>query len=246
MSLKSIIKFIITSRGVSTIRNNKKRISLLFYFIHFKYIKNRVKNFSFNNKQYSYFWRSYNKTFQNERAIELPIILDYISKSKGQKILEIGNVVSHYLKQNYDIVDKYEIGDGVLNYDINDFNPKENYDLIISISTFEHIGFDEAKRYSETKGINVESFSLLKAIEKTKNLLNPKGKFIFTVPMGFNGFLDDQIKNNNLNLSETFFFKRVSSLNEWKQVQYEDVQNSKYGEPYICANGLMIGVYHKN
>jgi hypothetical protein len=88
--------------------------------------------------------------------------------------------------------------------------------------------------------------SLLKAIEKTKTLLNPKGIFIFTVPLGFNDFLDDQIKNNNLNLSETFFLKRVSSLNEWKQVQYEDVQNIKYGQPYPCANGLMIGVFNNN
>jgi hypothetical protein len=109
MNLKSFIKFIIPNRAIYFIRKNINKISFLFYFINFKYIKNRVMKFSFNNEEYSYFWRSYNKTVQNERAIELPIILDYISKYKGQNILEIGNVVSHYLKQNYDIVDKYEM-----------------------------------------------------------------------------------------------------------------------------------------
>jgi len=243
MSMKSFIKFMVPSAAIYYTRKNLNKVSFLFHLINFKYVNNRVLKFSYNNKEYNYFWRSYNKTFQNERAVELPIVLDYISKFKGQRILEIGNVVNHYVKQNYDIVDKYEIGDGVLNCDIIDFNPKEKYDLIISVSTFEHIGFDEVLRYSEFKDMKTESMSLLKAIEKTKTLLHPKGIFIFTAPLGFNDFLDDQIENNNLELTESFFFKRVNSLNEWIQVRYEDVRNIKYGRPYPCANGLMIGIF---
>ena len=93
-------------------------------YINYKYLKKKKSlKFNFNNVEYNYFLSCYNSTFQNERAVEIPIVYDYISKFRHQNILEIGNVINHYLKQNYDVVDKYEKGEGVLNYDIIDFTP---------------------------------------------------------------------------------------------------------------------------
>lgn len=50
-------------------------------------------NFLFNGKQYKYFYHRYNSTWQNERAVEIPLIVEFInenSKKNPKKILEIG------------------------------------------------------------------------------------------------------------------------------------------------------------
>jgi hypothetical protein len=201
--------------------------------------------FEYNKEKFKYYIALHNTTFTNEKTIEIPIILDYISKSKNKDVLEIGNVINYYEKVEYDILDKYEKRKGVINSDIIEYKPGKRYDLIISISTFEHIGFDEVTRYGENKDILVDQTSLFDAIKNTRNLLNDNGVFVFTAPLGFNNFLDSQLIDNKLKLTETHFLKRISSNNKWIQVKYEDIIGIKYNDPYPCANGLLIGIYNK-
>ena len=70
----------------------------------------------------------------------MPIIWEEVKKHEAQRILELGNVLSHYYPVHHDIVDKYEKSSGVSNVDIRDFDTSKDYDLVVSISTFEHIG----------------------------------------------------------------------------------------------------------
>jgi hypothetical protein len=114
----------------------------------------------------------------------------------------------------------------------------------VSISTFEHIGFDETKRYGVNKTKIENEENLIQAIEKTKTLLTGDGVFVMTVPLGFNSFLDEKIEKNLLGLSEMLFLKRITKDNKWIQADYDEVKNIKYGVPFICANGLMIGIYY--
>ena len=60
-----------------------------------------------------------------------------------KNIFEVGSVLSHYFPINHDVLDKYEKGHGVINQDVVDFKPHNKYDLIVSISTLEHVGFDD-------------------------------------------------------------------------------------------------------
>jgi cyclopropane fatty-acyl-phospholipid synthase-like methyltransferase len=55
----------------------------------------------------------------------------------------VDDVLSHYYHITHDVVDKYEKGKNIINQDIVDFTPNERYDLIVSISTMEHVGWDE-------------------------------------------------------------------------------------------------------
>ena len=210
-----------------------------------KHLNKSNSHFNYNKKDVEYYIALHNTTFANERAVEIPIILDYLNRFRGKNILEIGNVISHYENVDYDIVDKYEKGKGVINSDINEYNPSKKYDLIVSISTFEHIGFDEVARYGENKNITVDKTSLFEAVKHTKNLLTDDGIFVFTVPLGFNAFLDSLLADNKLSLTEAHFLKRVSASNKWVQVKYEDVVGTKYNDPYPCANGLLVGIYDK-
>jgi len=223
----------------------KNKVVNYYGYAKAKHFNKSNSHFNYDKKDVEYYIDLHNTTFTNERAVEIPIILDYLNKFRGKNILEIGNVISHYEKVEYDIVDKYEKGQGVINSDINEYKPNKKYDLIISISTFEHIGFDEVSRYGEDKNTSVDKTSLFEAVKNTKNLLSDNGIFVFTVPLGFNAYLDSLLADNKLDLTETHFLKRVSANNIWIQVNYQDVVGTKYNDPYPCANGLLIGIYDK-
>ncbi len=161
--------------------------------------------FSVNKKEYKYYLNWYNAV-DNERVVEIPIALEFAKKHKSEKVLEIGNVLSHYDNFDHKIVDKYETGKGVTNIDITEFNPHEKYNAIISISTIEHVGFDEQIK---------DPGKAFKAIEKVINLLSENGEALITVPLGYNPEIDNIIKNEkaNLHFSKIYYLKRISRLN---------------------------------
>jgi len=117
------------------------------------------------------------------------------------------------------------------------------FDLIISISTLEHISFDEEKY--NNKNIEIYTRDISQIIEKIKLLLTYKGTFVFTIPLGFNPYLDSCINKSELDITRTLFLKRTSKSNKWKQVEYHEVKDIKYGYPFPCANAIMIGIINK-
>lgn len=122
--------------------------------------------FLFNKKLYNYYIAPYNNTHRNERKVEIPIIVDYIRKYPTESILEVGNVLSHYFSNaTHDIVDKYEQAINVLNEDIVDYGSNKKYDLIISISTLEHVGYEEDNgEYKLTRGYLEKAFVNLRKL----------------------------------------------------------------------------------
>ena len=98
------------------------------------FIGRRPETFVFRGESLRYFNHPYNITWANERTVEIPIIKREIDRHPGARILEVGNVLSHYFACEWDIVDKYENAPGVINADVVDYDPDNTYDLIISIS----------------------------------------------------------------------------------------------------------------
>jgi len=192
-----------------------------------------ARTFTFQGDTYRNFYHVYNKTWENERTVETPIIWEMVKKYSGKNILEVGNVLSHYFSVRHDIVDKYEKLNGVINQDIIDFQPSKKYDLVISISTLEHAGWDEKPR---------DPMKIPRAIEHLKGLLAEAGKIVVTLPLGYNPELDKLLRQGKIQFSKKFFLKRISKDNRWEEVSWKDVCNSKYGEPFPCANALVIGI----
>jgi SAM-dependent methyltransferase len=161
------------------------------------------ETFYFQGQMYKYFFHWYNHTWKNERCIEIPIVLRkyYEAKVKGKRILEVGNVLSHYIPCNHDIVDKYEKLLGVINQDIVDFRPQKKYDLILSISTLEHVGWDEEKKNPN---------KILQALDNMKALLADRGEMIVTLPLGYNPHVDRLLAMGEIKFDHLFYFKRVS------------------------------------
>jgi hypothetical protein len=110
----------------------------------------------------------------------------------------------------------------------------------VSISTLEHVGWDE-KPEKGAKKIYVPEKSL-HAINSLKRHLNPEGMMVFTFPVGANPNLDALIKNGKIGFSEVFYMKRISADNRWIQTDWVDIENSRYDAPFPAANGLVIGI----
>ena len=190
----------------------------------------------FEGETYRYFCRWYNTTWLNERAVETPVVWKLVNKQEGKNILEIGNVLSHYFPVKHDIVDKYENAKGVINQDVVEFQPNRKYDLIVSISTLEHVGWDEKPR---------DPTKILKAFERLQALLSQKGRMIVTLPIGFNSDLDNLLKFNKIRFTRQFCFRRISKSNIWREVKWGDLRTLKNEEPFHQANGLVIGILEK-
>ena len=191
----------------------------------------RDRSIVVNDTKYKYLVHWYNVTYINERSIEVPISLSYL---RGD-VLEVGNVLSHYVSFKHDVVDKYEIDDGVINVDIVDYNPGKLYDSIVCISTLEHIGWEEGERDPQ---------KIFVAIDKMKSLLKPNGVLIVTVPVGWNPFVNERMMREHF--TEVFCFHRTSRY-DWVQCTWRDADYCRrWGDPYPYANDLMIGIYKKD
>lgn len=193
--------------------------------------------FTFQGREYHYFYHEYNTTWGNERAIEIPIVYQIVKEYGSNSVLEVGNVLSHYFGIAHEVLDKYEQGEGVINQDVVDFHTPKKYDLIVSISTLEHIGWDEKPRAPE---------KVLSAFENLRALLDTQGKMVATLPIGYNPRLDKYIWEREISFSEQYYLKRISRDNKWREVSRGDVQNAKYGNPFPAANGVVVGVVKKH
>ena len=192
--------------------------------------------FSFQGKKFPYFYHIHNTTWGNERTIEVPIVMDYIKEfsMKRKRILEIGAVLVHYYPSRWDIVDKYEKGRKIINEDILYFKPQNKYGLIVSISTFEHVGFDE-----DTK----DPVKIINAIKNLReNCLEVGGRGVITMPLGYNLEMDKLLFANKLDFDEKIFLKRINKKNQWIEISEKEAKNSKYNKPFNAANSIVIGI----
>ena len=186
--------------------------------------------FAFAGRVYRYFRHPYNATWRNERAVEIPIVREALAEASGARVLEVGNVLGHYFPSWHEVIDKYEPGPGVLNVDVLDFRPAEPYDLIVSISTLEHVGWDEEER---------DPTKIPRAVVHLRSLLVPGGRAIVTVPLGYNPHLDELLKAGALKFDSEHWLLRVGP-GEWREVARGSFEWPRYGSPHSGANGLLV------
>jgi hypothetical protein len=207
----------------------RKLLELMAYIYH----RSIKPTFRLNSRIYNYWFNKYNKTYANERSVEIALGLTEISQHNHESILELGCVLPHYTKCNWRVIDKFEIGKGIINEDILQYKSDKKFDLIICLSTLEHIGIDDSV---------VNPKLSVQALDKLKSLLSSSGKLLITVPAGYNSFLDDYLIHDQSGLTECLAMKRLTPWNTWKQVPVKRLLSCKYGWPYNNANGLIVGI----
>ena len=194
----------------------------------------RPGDFMFLGERRPYFYHRYNVTWANERCVEVPVARAYLQQAQGD-VLEVGNVLAHYFPLRHTVLDKFERAPGVVNEDIVNYAPGKKFGLILSISTFEHIGFDD-------EGEGGSGAKIIQAIAACRRLLAPGGKLVLTVPLGYNPELDALIEREQLGSSRACFLKRVASR-EWREVPRMKAIGARFGSPFPFANVLWVAEF---
>lgn len=195
--------------------------------------KNKV--FEFNGKQFKYFCHPYNNTWRNERCVEIPIALAALKEASPERTLELGNVLVHYTPRHHVVVDKYERGDRqVHNVDIMDFETDGKFDLIVCVSTLEHIGWEDGEK---------DKAKIPETVDRLISLLAPGGHLIATFPIGWNDYLDEHVRKGTLSFSKYGYLSRIGREVSWQEATWDEVKDAKYNHPYNNANGLVVAEY---
>jgi hypothetical protein len=199
--------------------------------------------FMFQGHRLEYLNHIYNTTWINERTVEVPIIWEIVMLNRGKRILEVGNVLPHYHAVNHAVLDKYERMPGVINQDVLEYTPSAPYDLIVSISTLEHIGWDE-NVYGGTgaQQDRRDPGKVLLVVDHLKNCLAAGGKMVITVPVGQNPVFDKYIAGGVIRFDQCYGMKRISVVNEWAEAPWTEVLGASYNAPFPFANAILIGI----
>lgn len=187
------------------------------------------RTFRFQGKDHRYFCHWYNTTFDNERMIEIALAIDLLQANEGKHILEVGNVLSHYTDVPRDVLDKYEKGEGVIHEDIADYQPDMKYDLVISISTMEHVGFDEDPKDPD---------KFMRAMRNIETMLAPGGRIFISIPVAYNPDAVQALCNAKDKYALVFFDRTAKT--EWKECTMEEALRKDFGKPYTFANAMIF------
>lgn len=190
-----------------------------------------AKTFAFDGRNVPYYWHRYNNTWLNERAVEIALAAEVLSGAAGKRTVEVGNVLPHYFPSSHTVVDKYERAPGVLNQDVVDVVLDEPIDLVVSISTIEHVGLDEPEQDPE---------KARRALGHLASLLAPGGRMWVTIPIGYNHALDYQVRGGEVPFTDLKALRRVSAANDWEQVGVDDVWDAAYDRLVYTAHGLVV------
>jgi hypothetical protein len=195
------------------------------------------ETFEFQGKTYQYFFHPYCTTWRNERAIAVPILWDIVKryKEKGNDILEVGNMLSYYFKISHDVLDKYEIIEGVINQDVVDFKPSKKYDLIVSVLTLPEVGWCESPR-DPTKTV--------RALENLKSLLSPNGQIAVVMGLGINPAFDKSLASKEIEFDKQGYLMHLKRY-RWQEANWQDVRNVKYDKSVPTAKAVMVGIIHQ-
>ena len=167
-------------------------------------------------------------TWRTERCVEIALGARAVRSRRREDVLEVGNVLPLAGVAGQTIVDKYEEGPGVLNVDIVDFDPGRTYELVVSISTLEHVGRDEVPQDPDKAPA---------ALERVAQL---GGELLVTIPVGVHPRLESAFLTGPFD--HVALLVKTGRLARWQQRPIEERAQVRYGSPYACGNAILVGM----
>lgn len=160
--------------------------------------------------------------YPTERAIEIPAAMKVVEKHRN--ILEVGNVLRlHHPELKHTVVDLYEQGENIIHKDICDFNLKRTFDLVISLSTLEHVGFE----YDDDR--------LRRAAGNLWKHVGEGGTLFVTFPLGYNGALQKLVTEGIIHFDRIDCYRRADYLEPWELCEWEVAVKSGYGKAALAV-----------
>jgi SAM-dependent methyltransferase len=188
--------------------------------------------FRHDGVDHPYLRHAYNYTWLNERAVEIPLAATVLNGAAAEaRVLEVGNVLAHYRPVSHTVVDKYERAPSVINADVVDIDLPGPFDLVLAISTLEHVGFDEDER---------DPGKPARAIAHLTSLLAPGGRLWCTFPVGYNPALDEALRQGSLGFTRLTALRRTGRDNRWAEVPVEQVWGVQYDWLLYTAHAVVV------
>jgi SAM-dependent methyltransferase len=148
-----------------------------------------------------------------ERAVEIPFALWFLKGHDHKSFLEVGDVLANYVHLGgRDVVDKYETRMGVTPVDIVEFKTDDAYDVILSISTVEHVGWDEPSGDPQRA---------VRALKRLVELLKSDGWLLVSFPVHYNPALEKFVANNWGRFNQIRFYSQGPRRGEWAEIAPE-------------------------
>lgn len=194
-------------------------------------LRGRRGRFRLDGKEYPYLFHRYKATWLTERAVEVPVVQRVVDSAPG-RVLEVGNVLSHYRAQQHLVADKYEQGEGIVNRDVRDLAALGSFELIVAISTIEHVGWDEEPRRPD---------AALQAVAALRSMLAPGGRLVLTHPLGYNPNLDSALRDGAVPLARVSALRRAGRRTRWIQVPAEEAWSAPYDFLLYSARAVLFG-----
>ena len=191
------------------------------------------RRFSIWGEEYSYLAHPHKLSWLSERTVEVPVAQALVDRHSGERVLEVGNVLSHYRPQQHIVVDKYERAAGVLNRDVIDLSDLGDFDLIVAVSTLEHVGLDEQPPDPDKP---------VQAAQALRAMLAPGGKLLITLPAGYNRDFDAAVRSGALPISKAAGLRRIPGRNAWREVEPDDVFSAPYDFLLYRARGVLFAL----
>ena len=187
-------------------------------------------SFTFAGHSYDYVADPHNFTWMHERAVEIPLARALVEEARG-RVLEVGHVLGHYGVTGHEVVDKYERAPGVRNADVLDLDRGERYELIVSVSTLEHVGIDDEPR---------DPARAVAAVEHLRALLAPGGRLFATIPAGYNPALDAALGAGSLPFDDVRAMVRAGSGMRWRERAPAEALAQPYDRLLFRARAVLL------
>lgn len=178
------------------------------------------KSFKIGELELDYYrgWRG-NREASNERAPEAALGKWFLNKYLPSTIAEMGAVLPYYVDEiNHIVVDPYDnwIGCQKIDGALYDYKNKN----VISLSSLEHVGFDEGYERKENN----------KAIKLLEKIVNEADNYLIEWGIGQHPILDEYVQNSNhlkykIMVRENF----RGIINNWKEDNNKDNFYLPYG-----------------
>lgn len=190
-------------------------------------------SFQFQGCSHRYYVHNYTTTWRNERAVEIPLALAFLAEHGGRGLLEVGNVTRHFDKSTgHTVVDRYDVRRGVISEDIEIFRPAEPFDGLLSISTLEHVGWDDKPR---------DEGKIERVLGRLHELVRDPDAVLVTMPTGYNEALDEMVCEGRMPFAVEGFLARAAD-GTWREVGRDEALRHRYDEPFRGANAIYIGM----
>jgi hypothetical protein len=171
--------------------------------------------------------------WRSERCLELALGKQALAVHDPGDVLELGNVMPLAGAGGHTVVDKYEQGLGVINEDIVDYTPCRRFRLLLSLSTLEHVGWDEQPCDCEKAE---------RALARLDDLVEPDGAMLVTIPVGYHRRLEQAFTSPDAPFESVTMFAKTSRRATWEIRRLSELSRFHYATPYALGNAILVGV----